>query len=294
MVCGTSIFVAMGAQEYVQWRLVDRLVSVPLPAVMGIVNATPDSFHSESRATRVDDALRLAERMVEEGATFIDVGGASSRPNAQDVQEEEELRRALPVVSAITQHFPEVIVSVDTWHARVARECVQAGGRIVNDISGGLWDPHMLRTVAQLGVPYVAMHVAGPPHAKHLANLQGNVAEQVVRTLSERAQAAQASGIADVLLDPGFGFGKTTAQNHALLHELERLTALGKPVLVGLSRKRMVNEVLGTEHGEGLNGTTVLHTLALLKGASVLRVHDVRAAMDCIALLRYGATAVAS
>lgn len=269
----------------VRWRVRERLVEVRLPLVMGILNATPDSFHAGSRVT-VEDALNRAECMLEEGAAILDIGGMSTRPGSEEVSEEEELRRVLQVVEAIHRRFPEAWLSVDTYRATVAREAVEAGAGMVNDVGAGLLDAAMLPTVARLGVPYVAMHMQGTPATMQHAPTYRDVLAEVTHFLSGRLRAAHAAGIADVVLDPGFGFGKTTAQNHALLHGLERLHALGAPVLVGLSRKRMINEVLGTTPAEALNGTTVLNTIALLKGAALLRVHDVREAMECVKLVQ--------
>lgn len=266
-------------------RIKDRLNTLHGPAVMGILNATPDSFHGDSRVD-VDGALRLAERMLTEGAAVLDIGGASSRPGSAEVDAAEELRRVLPVIAAVHARFPEALISVDTWRAAVAREAVGAGAGMVNDIGAGLLDPEMLRTVATLNVPYIAMHMQGTPATMQQAPHYGDVAAEVTHFLSERLHACHAAGIADVLVDPGFGFGKTTGHNYALLRELPRMVALGAPVLVGVSRKRMINEVLGTSPAGALNGTTVLNTLALLGGAAVLRVHDVREAVQCVQLVQ--------
>ena len=267
-----------------RWRVKDRLVDVRFPAVMGILNATPDSFHAASRVA-TDEALRLAERMLNEGAAILDIGGASSRPGADEVDEEEELRRVLPVIKAIHQRFPEALLSIDTYRARVATDAVGVGASLVNDIGAGLLDEAMLPTVAKLHVPYVAMHMQGTPRTMQTAPSYTDVIGEVTRFLSARLNAARDAGIADVVIDPGFGFGKTTAHNLALLRSLGHLTALGAPVLVGLSRKRMINELLGTKPEEALNGTTTLNTVALLNGASILRVHDVREAVECAKLV---------
>ncbi|MFN8351835.1 MAG: dihydropteroate synthase [Flavobacteriales bacterium] len=266
-------------------RIKDRLITLHGPAVMGILNATPDSFHGDSRVD-VDGALRLAERMLTEGAAVLDIGGASSRPGSAEVDAAEELRRVLPVIAAVHARFPEALISVDTWRAAVAREAVGAGAGLVNDIGAGLLDPEMLRTVATLNVPYIAMHMQGTPATMQQAPHYDDVAAEVTHFLSERLHACHAAGIADVLVDPGFGFGKSTGHNYTLLRELPRMVALGAPVLVGVSRKRMINEVLGTSPAGALNGTTVLNTLALLGGAAVLRVHDVREAVQCVQLVQ--------
>jgi dihydropteroate synthase len=274
----------------VSWRIRDRLVHPRFPLVMGILNATPDSFHAPSRV-KVDDALRTAERMLGEGAGMLDIGGASTRPGAAEVAPEEELRRVLPLIEAVHKHFPETLISIDTYRASVAMEAVQAGASLVNDVGAGLLDDAMLPTVARLGVPYVAMHMQGTPRTMQRAPHYTDVAAEVTHFLSERLAAAHAAGIADVVLDPGFGFGKTTAHNFALLLGLGRIQALGYPVLVGLSRKRMINETLGTSPAEALNGTTVLNTLALMRDAAILRVHDVKEAVEVVKLVEAFRTA---
>lgn len=265
-------------------RVKDRLVPIRFPLVMGILNATPDSFHADSRVD-VDGALRQAESMLEAGAGLLDIGGASSRPGADEVPVDEELRRVLPVVEAVHARFPEAWLSVDTWRAPVAKAAVEAGAGLVNDIGAGLLDPAMLPMVARLGVPYVAMQMQGTPATMQQDPRYDDVVTEVVHFLSGRLRAAHDAGIADVLLDPGFGFGKTTAHNYALLRALPRLKLLGAPLLVGLSRKRMINQVLGTDPSEALNGTTVLNTLALEHGADILRVHDVREAVEAVKLV---------
>lgn len=272
------------AASLLAWRVKDRLLDVPFPAVMGILNATPDSFHSASRV-QIDDALRMAERMLEEGAAILDIGGMSTRPGSEPVPEEEELRRVLPVVSAIHARIPEALMSIDTYRSKVARECLGAGAGMVNDISAGLLDEGMLETVAAARVPYVAMHMQGTPRTMQQAPVYHDVAAEVTRFLSQRLNAARSAGIPDVILDPGFGFGKTVEHNYALLNRLESISALDAPVLVGLSRKRMINDVLGTTAAEALNGTTSLNTVALMKGASILRVHDVKEAVQCALLV---------
>lgn len=267
------------------WRIKDKLLTPSFPMVMGIINATPDSFHAASRAD-VDRALHLAEKMLAEGASILDIGGQSSRPGSEQGSAEEEAARVLPVIAAIHQRFPEALLSVDTWRASVAREAVACGGSLVNDISAGLLDEAMLPTVAALHVPYIAMHMQGTPATMQQAPHYTDVAAEVTHFLSQRLQAAHHAGIADVILDPGFGFGKSTAHNYTLLRELGRLTALGAPVLAGLSRKRMINAVLGTTPEEALNGTTSLNTIALLNGASLLRVHDVKEAVQAVKLVQ--------
>lgn len=259
-----------------------------LPSVMGIINSTPDSFHAASRHASVDAALWIADRMIADGASFLDVGGASTRPGASEVPIEEERARTLPVIDALHKRFPEVTLSIDTWRAAVAEEAVQAGAGLVNDISAGTFDPRMLDTVARLNVPYLLMHMQGAPATMQHAPHYEDVLAEVVHFLSERALAARNAGIADVLVDPGFGFGKTTAHNFTLLKGLSAIRGLGYPIVSGLSRKRMINEVLGTTPAEALNGTTVLNTMALLGGTDILRVHDVKEAVQAVKLTGFG------
>ncbi len=266
------------------WRMRDRLVEVRFPLVMGILNATPDSFHQESRV-ELDAALLRAEGMLEQGAGILDIGGMSTRPGSEAISESEELARVLPMINAISKRFPEALLSIDTYRSIVAKEAVEAGAHMVNDIGAGLLDPEMLATVAALGVPYIAMHMQGTPRTMQKAPEYKDVAAEVTLFLSQRLHAAHAAGIADVILDPGFGFGKNTEHNFALLRGMDRIIALGAPVMAGFSRKRMINEVLGTTPAEALNGTTVLNTIALMAGASILRVHDVREAVEAVKLV---------
>lgn len=252
---------------------------------MGILNITPDSFHADSRQATVEEALRTAEQMLADGAAIIDIGGASTRPGAHEVAVEEERERIIPVITAIHQRFPEALISIDTWRAAIAAEAVAAGAFMVNDISAGLLDEAMLETVAALHVPYVIMHMQGTPKTMQKDPKYTDVLAEVVHFLSARAQAAHHAGIADVILDPGFGFGKNKDHNFSLLQGLPALKNLGFPVLAGLSRKRMINEVLGTTPAEALNGTTVLNTIALMAHADILRVHDVKEAVEAVKLV---------
>ena len=270
----------MPAQR-ITWCLKDRLYSPDFPLVMGILNATPDSFHPGSRVD-VDGALRLADRMLNDGAAILDIGGQSSRPGSTERDGGEEARRVLPVIEALHRRFPDTLISVDTWRSTVAKAAVEQGASMVNDIGAGLLDEAMLSTVAAMGVPYVAMHMQGTPATMQTSPTYTDVAGEVTLFLSERLTAAHAAGIADVVIDPGFGFGKTTAHNYTLLRSLPRLTSLGAPLLVGLSRKRMINEVLGIKPDQALNGTTALNAIALVHGASILRVHDVKEAVEVV------------
>ena len=266
------------------WRLIDTYHTPHYPIVMGILNITPDSFHGASRVGP-DDLLLRAGDMLEQGAGILDIGGMSTRPGSEEISVEEELGRVVPAIRAVHSHFPQALISVDTYRADVARAAVEAGARMVNDIGAGLLDADMLDTVASLHIPYLFMHMQGTPSTMQRAPHYVNVVNEVVHFLSARKAAAHAAGIADVIVDPGFGFGKTTAHNLALFNGLPVIRALGAPVMVGISRKRMINEVLGTTAAEALNGTTVLHALALRHGASILRVHDVREARQAVQLL---------
>ncbi len=270
--------------KHITWRVKDRLVHPQFPLVMGILNSTPDSFHPASRVG-TDDALHLAEQMLDKGAAILDIGGASSRPGAEPISAEDELDRVLPVISAIHDRFPEALISIDTYRARVAKEAVAHGAGMVNDIGAGQLDKDMFNTVASLGVPYVLMHMQGTPRDMQNAPMYSDVVQEVVLFLSQRINAAHKAGIADVIIDPGFGFGKTTAHNFALLNGLGQITALGHPIVIGVSRKRMINEILGTSSNDALNGTSVLNTLGLIKGAAILRVHDVKEAVQVIKLV---------
>lgn len=275
----------MNGGEDIAWCLRGHLVHRKRPLVMGIINITPDSFYRESRHGSVSDALRTADRMLEAGASILDVGGASSRPGSTELPEAEERERVLPIVVALAERFPGTLISIDTWQAHIAADAVAVGASMVNDISAGLMDPKMLGTVAGLRVPYVLMHMQGTPRTMQRAPHYTDVLSEVVKFLSERVLAARQAGIADVIVDPGFGFGKDRGHNFALLKGLRGIKALGVPVLVGLSRKRMINEVLGTVPETALNGTTVLNTIALQHGADILRVHDVQEAVEAVKLL---------
>ncbi|MEO8734210.1 MAG: dihydropteroate synthase, partial [Flavobacteriales bacterium] len=270
--------------EDITWCLRDRLTTVRPPLVMGILNITPDSFHADSRKATVDAALRTAEQMLADGASIIDIGGASTRPGAHEVPLDEERARIVPVITAIHQRFPGVCISIDTWRSTIAAEAVAAGASMVNDIGAGLLDEAMLDTVATLQVPYVIMHMQGTPRTMQKEPKYKDVLAEVLHFLSVQARAARQAGIADVIIDPGFGFGKDKTHNFTLLKGLPALKTLGVPVLAGLSRKRMINEVLGTTPAEALNGTTVLNVIALIAHADILRVHDVNEAMQAVKL----------
>jgi dihydropteroate synthase len=263
-----------------------RIVDLREPKIMSILNVTPDSFYDGGRHQTEEDIVKRAEKSVMEGATFIDVGGYSSRPGAQDISESEELKRVLPAIKKIRVEFPELIISIDTFRSNVAKEAVLQGADLINDISGGALDAAMYETVASLGVPYVLMHMKGTPQ-----NMAGQAAYQdIVQELMDyfhpRVHQLQQWGIKDIIIDPGFGFAKTREHNFKLLNQLELLAVLNKPLLVGLSRKSMIWKTLNITPEEALNGSTALNTIALIKGASILRVHDVREAAQVIKLVK--------
>lgn len=268
-------------------NLQGRLYTIDRPQVMGIINLTPDSFYAESR-TPAESHQTIAQRaaqLVAEGADFIDVGAYSSRPGADDVSAEEEMERLEQGLKAIREGAPEVPLSVDTFRAEVAERCVSDWGvAIVNDISGGMLDETMFATVARLGVPYVLMHMQGTPQTMQHTPHYEDVVVEVIRHLAERTDRLHQMGVADVILDPGFGFGKTLDHNYALLAHLSELHSLHCPLLVGVSRKSMIYKALDITPQQALNGTTVLHTLALERGTHFLRVHDVREAVEAVRL----------
>ena len=261
-----------------------HLLAINEPIVMGILNITPDSFYENSRLNNADSLLRKAEQMIADGATILDIGGQSTRPNSEKVSEEEELKRAIPAIETIQKNFPGQIISVDTFYSRVAKEAVAAGASIINDVSAGTIDNELLFTVAQLNVPYVLMHMLGNPQTMQQAPEYKNVILEVFDFLSFKIKELHQLGIHDVIVDPGFGFGKTIEHNFQLLKKLSFFNQLEKPLLVGLSRKATVYKTLQTTADKALNGTTVLHTIALMHGATILRVHDVKEAKEAIQL----------
>jgi dihydropteroate synthase len=262
-----------------------KLFTMDRPLVMGILNRTPDSFYAGSRSANDDALLGQAEKMIVEGADWLDVGGQSTRPGAELVGEEEELRRLTGAVDLLHRRWPEVPLSVDTWYARVAKEAVAAGASMVNDISGGRFDPEMLSTVGGLRVPYVCMHMKGTPATMNREAVYEDVVKEVLDFFIRRMEDCRLAGIHDIILDPGFGFAKTSAHNFELLRRLSVFRITGKPLLIGLSRKSTIYRQLGVPPEEALNGSTVLHTIALLNGADILRVHDVKEAKEAIALI---------
>ena len=268
-------------------RIGGRLLDLSTPRVMGIVNATHDSFYGGSRQRTVDAALRTVEQMVADGADMVDIGGQSTRPGAVRISADEEAQRVVPLVAAIHGRFPELIVSIDTFYGAVAREAVAAGAAIVNDISAWSIDPELFTAVAEMRVPYILMHMQGTPETMQANPTYTDVVNEVYAFFSHKLAALRQAGVADVILDPGFGFGKTLSHNYQLLARLAEFEPLGCTVLAGVSRKGMIYKLLETTPEDALNGTTVANTLALVNGARILRVHDVKAAAEAVKLFSF-------
>jgi dihydropteroate synthase len=259
-----------------------EIIDLSTPKVMGILNLTPDSFYDGGKLKDEKALLAQAEKHISEGATFLDLGAVSTRPNADEVALEEELTRIVPAVEVLSKNFPEAKLSIDTFRAKVALETIENGAHMINDISGGTMDEAMFGTIAKLNVPYVMMHIKGTPQTMQSLAQYKNVTQEVFQFLLERSQMLKQLGVHDVILDPGFGFAKDLSQNYQLMREMDQLKKIGLPVLVGISRKSMINKVLNTKAAEALNGTTALNTIALQNGASILRVHDVKEAVECV------------
>jgi len=259
-----------------------KLIELDTPKVMGIINITPDSFFSESRKTNVEDAVKQAGKMLADGADFLDIGAYSSRPGAVDITVQEELDRLLPIVEAIAADFPEAVMSIDTFRAKIAEEAIKAGAHIINDISGGELDEEMFPTVARLNVPYILMHMKGTPQNMVYQAQYEDVFNEVTDYFVKKYYQLRQLGVHDVILDPGFGFAKKSEHSYALMNRLQDFKILGLPVLVGISRKRMIYGLTGGTAAEALNGTTVLNAIALTKGADILRVHDVKEAVEAV------------
>lgn len=261
-----------------------KLIVINQPIVMGIINITPDSFHAASRQQGINGILKQAEKMLTDGATMLDIGGQSTRPGAAMIGLHEEIERVVPAIEAILQYFPKSILSIDTFHAKVAKASVEAGCSIVNDVSGGTMDEEMLSIVANLHVPYICMHIKGTPADMQQNPQYKNVVQDVLNFFIERTEACRLAGIHDVIIDPGIGFGKNLQHNFTLLQQLSAFKILGKPILLGVSRKSFIRKILEVETEDALNGTTVLHTIGLMNGANILRVHDVKEAVEAVKL----------
>jgi dihydropteroate synthase len=260
------------------------LIDLSIPRIMGILNVTPDSFYDGGRFVAETAILQQTEKMLSEGADFIDVGGYSSRPGAIDISVEEELGRSVQAVSSIVKNFPGTIICIDTFRSSVAEAAVDAGARMINDIAGGSLDPEMFHTVSRLKVPYIVMHMKGNPQTMGDQTQYKNLIKELIDYFHQKTNQLRELEVKDIIIDPGFGFSKTVRQNFNILHDLEKFSIIGRPVLVGLSRKSTIWKTLEIEATEALNGTTALNMLALLKGADILRVHDVREAREVVKL----------
>ena len=262
-----------------------NLIDLSAPKVMGILNSTPDSFYDGGQFKTETDILKQVEKMLQEGATFIDVGGYSSRPNAKYISEDEELQRIIPVINLLTKQFPKIVISVDTFRSNVVLESVQAGACMINDISGGEMDHNMFATIAKLQVPYIIMHMQGTPKTMQQNPKYDDIAKDIILYFSKKIQQLRALGVNDLILDVGFGFGKTLEQNYELLQKLALFKNLDVPLLIGISRKSMLYKLLGISPKKALNASTAAHTIALLNGANILRVHDVKEAQEAIQIV---------
>jgi dihydropteroate synthase len=262
-----------------------KLLFIEKPLVMGILNITDDSFYAGSRMQSLNAVKDQAEEMLREGADILDLGAQSTRPGSSRISAEDELNKLLPSIKIIKQSFPESVLSIDTYHAKVAKECVAAGAAIINDISGGEMDKEMIKTVGNLGVPYICMHMKGVPETMQQQANYENVTREILDFFIAKIEECKSEGIKDIIIDPGFGFGKNISQNFLLLKNLELFKILDKPIMAGLSRKSTIYRTLKVSPEESLNGTTVLNTIALLHGVSILRVHDVKEAREAISLI---------
>lgn len=261
-----------------------QLVDLSTPKVMGILNVTPNSFFDGGKYKNESEMLSQVGKMLNDGATFIDVGAYSSKPSAEFVSEEEELQRIVPIINLILEYYPETLISVDTFRSEVAQVCIENGAAIINDISAGNLDDKMLETIAKYNVPYIMMHMRGTPQTMQKMTSYDNIVKEMLFYFSEKVAQARSFGINDLIIDPGFGFAKTLEQNYEVLQKMELFEILELPLLAGVSRKSMIYKTLNSTAGEALNGTTVLNTIALTKGAKILRVHDVKEAMECVTL----------
>ena len=264
-----------------------KIMDFSTPKIMGILNLTPDSFYDGGKYLAGEEWMEHTAQMLEEGADIIDIGAVSTRPGAEAVSVKEELGRLLPALQRLVHAFPKALFSIDTYHAEVARQCIGTGAHMINDISGGTFDKEMFSTVAQLGVPYVLMHIHGTPQTMQQAPLPDHTAGRVRQFFMEKTAQLRAMGVRDIVLDPGFGFGKTLQGNYALLGRMNEVRIDDLPLLAGISRKSMINKVLHTLPKEALTGTIVVNTLALLNGANLLRVHDVKEARQAIEIVEF-------
>ncbi|ASS48394.1 MAG: dihydropteroate synthase [Candidatus Fluviicola riflensis] len=262
-----------------------KLFTIQQPQVMGILNITPDSFYSGNRLALTDNYLSVAEKMIFDGASMLDIGGYSSRPGADNISEAEELNRVIPVIESLRKEFPEIVLSVDTFRSEVAKAAVEYGADIINDISGGELDDNMFETVAKLGCPYILMHMRGTPQTMQTVTDYDQLFAEMIAYFSERIQTLRSLGVKDIIIDPGFGFAKTGIQSLELVKQMADFHLLGCPILAGVSRKSMIYKTLNITAEEALNGTTVLNTILLTKGVTILRVHDVKEAVEAVKLI---------
>ncbi len=260
------------------------LIDLSKPKVMGILNVSPNSFFDGGKYKNADEIVAQVQKMLSEGATFIDIGAYSSKPNAEFVSVEEEIARIVPIVELLVQQFPNILISIDTFRSEVAEACILKGAALINDISAGKLDDLMLGVVAKYKVPYIMMHMRGTPQTMTKHTQYEDVVKEVLLYFSERIALARSLGIHDLIVDPGFGFAKTLEQNYEVLQKMELFQQLELPILSGISRKSMIYKVLKTNASESLNGTTTLNTISLVRGASILRVHDVKEAVECVTL----------
>ena len=261
-----------------------QLIDLSIPKVMGILNVTPNSFFDGGKYSNEDEIISQVDKMLSEGATFIDIGAYSSKPSAEFVTEQEEIDRIVPAIELILKHFPEALLSIDTFRAEVAKASIESGGAIINDIAAGELDNKMFDVIAKYNVPYIMMHMRGNPQTMQSLTQYEDIVKEMLFYFSEKVQQARVLGINDLILDPGFGFAKTTDQNYEVMQKMELFNVLELPVLVGISRKSMIYKTLNNTAQEALNGTTFLNTIALTKGAKILRVHDVKEAVECVTL----------
>ena len=262
-----------------------KLIDLSIPKIMGILNITPDSFYDGGRYNSDKKILDHIEKMVIDGATFIDIGAYSSRPGGVDIDENEELKRIIPAIELVNKKFPEIFISIDTFRSKIAEACLNSGAAIINDISASQLDEKMMETIAKYNVPYIIMHMKGNPQNMMDKTNYDDMLQEMIKYFSKKINQAISYKINDIIIDPGFGFAKNIKQNYDLLNHLDLLKILDKPIMVGISRKSMIYKSLDSTPEEALNGTTVLNTVALIKGASILRVHDVKEANECIKLI---------
>ena len=267
-------------------KIKGELINFSVPKIMGILNVTPDSFYDGGKYNSEKKILNQVEKMISSGADIIDIGGYSSRPGAKEISIENELSRVIPIIQLISKGFPNIIISVDTFRSTVADQAVNSGAHMINDISGGNLDSNMFKTVSKLDVPYILMHMRGSPKNMMNNTNYDDILNEIKNYFSERISKAKLDGVNDIIIDPGFGFSKTKEQNYNLMNRLEFLKEFKTPIVVGISRKSMIYKTLDTTPDKALNGSTILHTISLLKGANILRTHDVLEAVECVKIIR--------